>query len=117
MRDGARAYAIIISGSQPGLTPKPSQKLWLAEPTFSTESKVAGWPRRFEEATPAANQPADPTDPGDAADLSTPQGIQFARTHLYAHDGRRSACWDLRAAARCKPVRPRQGYSPGLKLQ
>jgi len=36
---------------------------------------VAGWPRRFEEATPAANQPADPTDPGDAADLSTPQGI------------------------------------------
>ena len=29
----------------------------------------------FEEATPTVSEPADPTDPGDAADLSTPQGF------------------------------------------
>jgi hypothetical protein len=30
-------------------------------------------------------RPADPTDPGDAADLSTPQGIQTAETHRNAN--------------------------------
>jgi hypothetical protein len=34
--------------------------------------KVAGGKRCLEEATPTTCAPADPTDPGDAADLSTP---------------------------------------------
>jgi hypothetical protein len=38
------------------------------------EAKVAGGKWCFEEATPTICTPADPTDPGDAADLSTPQG-------------------------------------------
>jgi hypothetical protein len=39
-------------------------------------TKVAGGKWRFEEATPITiYAPANPTDPGDAADPSTPQGI------------------------------------------
>ena len=39
-------------------------------------AKVAGGKWRFEEATPITIcTPANPTDPGDAADPSTPQGI------------------------------------------
>ena len=40
------------------------------------QGKVAGGKWRFEEATPTTIcTPANPTDPGDAADPSTPQGI------------------------------------------
>ena len=40
------------------------------------DAKVAGGKWRFEEATPITIcAPANPTDPGDAADPSTPQGI------------------------------------------
>jgi hypothetical protein len=39
------------------------------------EAEVAGGRWCLEEATPTTYAPADPTDPGDAADLSTPQGI------------------------------------------
>jgi hypothetical protein len=35
----------------------------------------------FKEATPTHHQPANPTDPGDAADLSTPQGIRSYRQY------------------------------------
>jgi len=31
----------------------------------------------YEEATQSVPRPVDPTDPGDAADLSTPQGFQI----------------------------------------
>ena len=40
------------------------------------DAKVADGKWRFEEATPITIcAPANPTDPGDAADPSTPQGI------------------------------------------
>jgi hypothetical protein len=43
-------------------------------------AKVAGGKWRFEEATPITIcAPANPTDPGDAADPSTPQGISVHR--------------------------------------
>jgi hypothetical protein len=42
----------------------------------------------YEEATHTVLEPADPTDPGDAADLSTPQGF---------HDGfDRTVAWPQR---------------------
>jgi hypothetical protein len=44
------------------------------------DAKVAGGNWRFEEATPITIcAPANPTDPGDAADPSTPQGILVHR--------------------------------------
>jgi hypothetical protein len=44
------------------------------------DAKVAGGKWRFEEATPITIcAPANPTDPGDAADPSTPQGILVHR--------------------------------------
>jgi hypothetical protein len=39
----------------------------------------------YEEATIPALLPADPTDPGDAADLSTPQGILLFRLVVCRH--------------------------------
>ena len=52
---------------------------------------MAGGKWCLEEATPTICTPADPTDPGDAADLSTPQGISF-RFGLFAVRSRNSHC-------------------------
>jgi hypothetical protein len=52
------------------------------------DAKVAGGRWRFEEATPKTIcAPANPTDPGDAADPSTPQGIlsSLPNTHHDTH--------------------------------
>jgi hypothetical protein len=52
------------------------------------DAKVAGGKWRFEEATPITTcAPANPTDPGDAADPSTPQGILSSspNTHYDTH--------------------------------
>jgi hypothetical protein len=52
---------------------KPGQGIELGA---EKDTKVAGGKWRFEEATPITTYaPANPTDPGDAADPSTPQGI------------------------------------------
>src|SRR5712692_9953837 len=43
---------------------------------YFPESKVAGQERCHEEATHTAPDRPNPTDPGDAADLSIPEGYQ-----------------------------------------
>jgi hypothetical protein len=44
----------------------------------------------YEEATQSVPGPADPTDPGDAADLSTPQGFRKFRACRVRNSGRRN---------------------------
>jgi hypothetical protein len=62
---------------------KPGQKI---EVGAEKHAKVAGGRWRFEEATPKTIcAPANPTDPGDAADPSTPQGILSSSPNTH-HD-------------------------------
>ncbi|MGH6794357.1 MAG: hypothetical protein ACREDH_03965, partial [Methylocella sp.] len=64
---------------------KPDQEIEIA---VEKDAKVAGGKWRFEEATPITIcAPANPTDPGDAADPSTPQGILSSSpdTHQDTH--------------------------------
>jgi hypothetical protein len=66
----------------------------LPEPPRATHQSTAGLFDRmsgrhrvgvYEEATIPTLLPADPTDPGDAADLSTPQGILLFQNVVFRH--------------------------------
>jgi hypothetical protein len=68
------------------------------------DAKVAGGKWCFEEATPITIcAPANPTDPGDAADPSTPQGIlvhRRIRITIRTATGEAFFRWSLLRAAR-----------------